>query len=174
MYAYLRLLRMMARHLFTRAKKFDSRHEHVWVMRPGLNDIDVYPEVNNGRHFVLFDLARYEVAMKIGLFRWVRKTRSAFVVAGSTIRYRHRLLPWRRTEIHTQLVGMDERFFYFHHKTVQRGKTCSIALVRTGVRRNGVVPPTEVMDGIGMPIEPFMEPWVAEWNDWDSRQADKT
>ena len=62
MYAYLRLLRMMARHLFTRAKKFDSRHEHVWVMRPGLNDIDVYPEVNNGRHFVLFDLARYEVA----------------------------------------------------------------------------------------------------------------
>ena len=72
------------------------------------------------------------------------------------------------------IITILKIIFYFHHKTVQRGKTCSIALVRTGVRRNGVVPPTEVMDGIGMPIEPFMEPWVAEWNDWDSRQADKT
>ena len=171
MYAYLRLLWMRGKHLFAKPKQLDPRQEHVWLMRPGLTDIDVYPEVNNGRHFVLFDLARYRLAMKIGLFRWVRTTRSAFVVAGSTIRYRHRLLPWRRTEIHTQMVGMDDRFFYFQHKTVQRDKTCSVALVRTGVRRKGVIPPTEVMEGIGMPLLPFMEPWVEEWNAWDDRQA---
>ena len=34
-----------------------------------------------------------------GTVPYVRRTKSAFVVGGSTIRYRHRLRPWRRTEI---------------------------------------------------------------------------
>ena len=62
---------------------------------------------------------------------------------------------------------MDERFFYFQQRTVQHGRTCSLALIRTGVRKKGVVPPVEVMTGIGLEVEPFTEPWVDEWNAWD-------
>ena len=111
MYAYLRLATMVLKNTFRKKEVFDHTTSYVWTFRPGLADLDVYPEVNNGRHFVLFDLARYDLALRTGLFRWVRKTRSAFVVAGSTIRYRHRLRPWRRTQILTDLVGMDDRFF---------------------------------------------------------------
>ena len=167
MYPYHRLFRLVVRHVLRRSEPIEPLAEHAWKVRPGLGDVDMYPEVNNGRHFVLFDLARYELAMRIGLFRWVRRTKSAFVVGGSTIRYRHRLRPWRRTEVKTQLVGMDERFFYFQQRTVQRGRTCSMALVRTGVRKNGVVPPSDVMAEIGLDVDPFMEPWVVDWNAWD-------
>lgn len=167
MYPYHRIVGLLLRHALRKQAPIDALAEHTFILRPGLGDADLYPEVNNGRHFVLFDLARYKLAMQIGLFRYVRRTKSAFVVGGSTIRYRHRLRPWRRTEIRTRLVGMDERFFYFQQRTVQHGRTCSLALIRTGVRKKGVVPPVEVMTGIGLEIEPFTEPWVDEWNAWD-------
>ncbi|MGB1432788.1 MAG: acyl-CoA thioesterase [Candidatus Poseidoniaceae archaeon] len=167
MYPYHRIAGLLMQHLLRRQSPIDPRAEHTFTLRPGLGDADLYPEVNNGRHFVLFDLARYKLAMQIGLFRYVRRTKSAFVVAGSTIRYRHRLRPWRRTEVRSRLVGMDDRFFYFQQRTFQGNRTCSLALIRTGVRKNGVVPPVEVMSAIGLDVEPFVEPWVAEWNAWD-------
>ena len=167
MYPYHRVFGLIFRHTFRRFEAIDPLAEHVFRIRPGFGDADLYPEVNNGRHFVLFDLARYQLAMRIGLFRWVRRTKSAFVVGGSTIRYRHRLRPFVKAEVRTRLVGMDERFFYFQQRTVQRGRTCSLALIRTGIRKNGVVRPAEVMAGIGLEVEPFVEPWVAEWNAWD-------
>ena len=167
MYPYHRIAGLFLRHAFRRQSPIDPLAEHTFTLRPGLGDVDLYPEVNNGRHFVLFDMARYNLAMQIGLYTYVRRTKSAFVVGGSTIRYRHRLRPWRRTQVCTRLVGMDDRFFYFQQRTVQRGRTCSLALIRTGVRKNGVVAPVDVMSGIGLEVKPFVEPWVAEWNGWD-------
>ena len=167
MYPYHRVIGLLVRHAFRRPEPIDPLAEYVFRIRPGLGDADLYPEVNNGRHFVLFDLARYQLALKIGLFRWVRRSKSAFVVGGSTIRYRHRLRPFVRAEVRSRLVGMDDRFFYFQQRTVQRGRTCSLALIRTGIRKKGVVAPAEVMAGIGLDIEPFVEAWVSEWNTWD-------
>lgn len=167
MYPYHRVIGLLVRHAFRRPEPIDPLAEYVFRIRPGLGDADLYPEVNNGRHFVLFDLARYQLALKIGLFRWVRRSKSAFVVGGSTIRFRHRLRPFVRAEVRSRLVGMDDRFFYFQQRTVQRGRTCSLALIRTGIRKNGVVAPAEVMAGIGLDIEPFVEAWVSEWNTWD-------
>ncbi len=171
MYAYLRLAVLFLKNAVRKREVFDPSTSYTWTFRPGLADLDVYPEVNNGRHFVLFDLARYDLALRTGLFHWVRKTRSAFVVAGSTIRYRHRLRPWRRTQIVTDLVGMDDRFFYFQQRTVQSGRTCSVALLRAGIRRGGAVHPKDVLEGMGLAIEPFMQPWVAAWNTWDDERA---
>ncbi|DAC37319.1 MAG TPA: acyl-CoA thioesterase [Candidatus Poseidoniaceae archaeon] len=167
MYPYHRVIGLLVRHAFRRPEPIDPLAEYVFRIRPGLGDADLYPEVNNGRHFVLFDLARYQLALKIGLFRWVRRSKSAFVVGGSTIRFRHRLRPFVRAEVRSRLVGMDDRFFYFQQRTVQRGRTCSLALIRTGIRKNGVVAPAEVMAAIGLDIEPFVEAWVSEWNTWD-------
>ena len=170
-YPYHRVIGLVLRRTIRRSSILDPLEEHVWTLRPGFGDIDLYPEVNNGRHFVFFDLARYDLALRIGLFRWVRRTRSAFVVGGSSIRYRHRLRPWRRTEIRTRLVGFDSRFFYFQQRSIQGERVCSSALVRTGIRRKGVIDPAEVLAGIGMDIAPFMEAWVHDWNQWDEERA---
>ena len=118
---------------------------------------------------MLFDLARYNLAMQIGLFRYVRRTKSAFVVGGSTIRYRHRLRPWRRTEIRTRLVGMDERFFYSNNgRCSMAGRARWPSFERVCARRAWS---PAVMTGIGLRIEPFTEPWVDEWNAWDDARS---
>ena len=63
-----RLALMVVKNTFRKREVFDHTTSYVWTFRPGLADLDVYPEVNNGRHFVLFDLARYDLAMRTGLF----------------------------------------------------------------------------------------------------------
>jgi len=170
-YPYFRVLRMGISNLFRTNKALDWREELHTTYRPLLGDLDVYPEVNNGRHFVLFDIARYELAFSIGLVRYVRKHKLAFVVGGSSIRYRKRVRPFRKAIIRTQLVGLDEKFFYFQQSIEQGGSVCSSALMRVGLRRKGgTAEPSEVMSDLGYDIEAFMESWVQEWADWDDQR----
>ncbi|MDA8594523.1 thioesterase family protein [Candidatus Poseidoniaceae archaeon] len=171
MYPYFRLFRMAVGSAFRKRKTVDWRGDFYTTYRPLIGDLDVYPEVNNGRHFVLFDLARYDLAFTIGLVKYVRKNRLAFVVGGSSIRYRKRLAPFRKVRIRTQLVGMDDKFFYFQHTTEQAGAVCSSALVRTALRmKGGTALPMEVMTALGFEANTFMEPWVQEWATWDDQR----
>ena len=41
---------------FQEEKEEKIDDEFIWKFRPGFGDIDLYPEVNNGRHFVLLTL----------------------------------------------------------------------------------------------------------------------
>lgn len=171
MYPYLRVLRMAIMQAFRRTKEVDWRAEFHTFYRPMIGDIDVYPEVNNGRHFVMFDIARYKLAFTIGLVRYTRKHKLAFVVGGSTIRYRKRVRPFRKTLIRTKLVGMDEKFFYFQHTVEQNKVVCSSALVRAGLRsKSGTALPTQVMTDLGFDAQPFMEAWAKQWADWDDKR----
>jgi acyl-CoA thioesterase FadM len=169
MYPFHRLVMIAGKHILSRRKKVeDVTQKYTFHFRPGLGDIDLYPEVNNGRHFVFCDLARYDFALKIGLVKYIKKEKYLFVVGGSTIRYRKRLRPFRKSKIDTKFVGFNEKFFYFHHAIQQNGAVSSSAIVRTGIRdKNGTINPEVVMKGLGFDVKPFMEPWVAEWINWD-------
>ena len=171
MYPYHRLLKMVIGNLFRKKQSFDINREYHWSFRPGLGDIDVYPEVNNGRHLVFCDLARYDIAFKIGLFKYVRKNKYAFVIGGSTIRYRKRLAPFRKATVRSKIVGFDEKFYYFQQTIEQKNEVKSSAVLRAGIRfKGGVAPPAEVMKDLGYDLQPFMEPWVLEWANWDNEQ----
>ena len=114
---------------------------------------------------LFFDLARYDLAIRMGLYKWVRKTKSAFVVAGSSIRYMHRVKPWRKSKIKTRLVGMDEHFFIF---TKKFGKEKVFFCSYTDwCRKKGAIPTKEVMTAMNLNLEQFMEEWVEQWAKWD-------
>ena len=169
MYPYHRLVKMVLRNMFRKQEVFDIDKEYLYHFRPGIGDIDLYPEVNNGRHLVFCDLARYDAAFRIGLFKYVRKNKYAFVIGGSTMRYRKRLAPFRKATVRSKIVGMDEKFYYFQQTIEQKGEVKSSALVRAGIRfKGGSALPRETMKNLGYDIEPFMEPWVVEWAKWDN------
>ena len=109
---------MILGNLFRKQEVFNIDKEYHFQFRPGFGDIDVYPEVNNGRHFVFCDLARYDIAFRIGLFRYVRKNKYAFVIGGSTMRYRKRLAPFRKSLDYDEKFKEQVRHYYqqFHAK----------------------------------------------------------
>ena len=97
------------------------------------------------------------------------KNKYAFVIGGSTMRYRKRLAPFRKATVRSKIVGFDEKFYYFQQTIEQKGEVKSSALIRAGIRfKGGSAPPREIMSDLGYELEPFMEPWVVEWAEWDN------
>ena len=163
MYPYLRLFQTLIKAKFGSSLSMDE--EGVLKMRVFFGDIDFYPELNNGRHLTLMDIGRLDLAERIGLLRIVHKQKWGFAVAGASVRYRHRLKAFKPFRLHTRIVAIDNRWFYFHQSTVRKGKIHSSALVRAGITSNqGLVPVKEVLDELGMSDwNPDMPKWVKAW-----------
>ena len=60
----------------------------ILKFRAGFFDIDPNGEVNNGRQLTLMDLGRYDMAVRTGLMKVVRKHKWGLAIGGSSVRYR--------------------------------------------------------------------------------------
>ena len=164
MYPYLRLLKLFVTKK-TR-KKLVIGDESILSMRVCLVDIDPFMELNNGRHLTMMDFGRFDLAMRSGLLSVVKKQSWGLVVAGTSVRYRHRLKLMQKYYLHSQVVGYDDLWFYFHQKTVRHGKIHSAALIRTAVTsKKGIVKTSEVLKVMGgyNNINPTIPDWVSAW-----------
>jgi acyl-CoA thioesterase FadM len=163
MYPYLRLAKVVAAASFGQSLTLDDvgrLRMLVWPL-----DIDVYPEMNNGRHLTIMDLGRVDFAIRTGILKKGHARGWGLVAAGASARFRHRLAPMRRFVLTTRLLGHDDRWFYFLHETEQGQRVCSSALVRVGLRsKEGLVPSDNVLEVLGTPEwKPAMPEWVLKW-----------
>lgn len=138
----------------------------ILKMRVFVGDIDIYPELNNGRHLTMMDMGRMDLAQRSGLLRIVHEQKWGFAVSGVSVRYRHRLKALNRFRLHTRIVATNGRWFYFHQYTMRKGKIHSSALVRAGITsKQGLVPVKNVLDAMGMADwNPGMPEWVQAWS----------
>lgn len=138
---------------------------HVMEMTCLPVDIDGFLEMNNGRILTLFDLGRFALAIRTGLWDVLRAQKWGLVVAGSTVRYRARITTFQKFEMRTRFLGWDERFLYLE-QAMWRGDTCcNHALLRTAVTANGrMAPVVDVAKALGVEGEsPVLPDWVLAW-----------
>lgn len=163
MYPYFRAIRWMVSSSFKEKldDPFESTniHSRVWFA-----DIDVYPELNNGRHLSLMDLGRYNHGNRMGLFSILRKNKWGLMVAGNFTRYRRRLKLFQKFTLETEIVGYDERWFYFYQKTKVKGIIHSSALIRTAITsKEGLIPSAKLVKEMGIDFKPSIPSWVTKW-----------
>jgi len=170
MYPYFRLAKVIVFGLAGRRQKFGDAGALRMFVWP--TDIDVYPEMNNGRHLTLMDLGRFDLAIRSGLFKVVHQNGWSFVAAGASVRFRNPLAPLRFFALRTKPVGHDLRWFYFLQETVQGGKVCSSVLIRGGIRaKNGLVPAEDVLEAMGRSDwNPEIPDWVMSWIEADDKR----
>ena len=168
MYPYLRLARIM---LSARAKPrlglFDT---HVMTMRCLPHDLDGFFEMNNGRVLTLYDLGRFALSMRTGLWDVLKREGWGLVVAGASVRYRARITGLQRFELRTRLLGWDARFFYIE-QGMWRGQTCcNHALLRAGITQAGrLAPVADVARAMGHDgVAPALPDWVVAWAEADA------
>jgi acyl-CoA thioesterase FadM len=163
MYPYLRVARVLVRAAFRPHAGLDDAGQLALRVWP--SDIDVYPEMNNGRFWTLMDLGRYDLAFRMGLMQMARRRGWFFVVAGGSIRYRRRLPPFARFVLRTRLVGHDGRWFYFVQEFVHRDRIAAQAVVRAGLRtKTAAIPSTTVLGAVGREDwAPTLPDWVKAW-----------
>lgn len=128
-------------------------------------DLDPFLEMNNGRVLTLYDLGRFNLAIRIGLIKVIKQNKWGLVVAGSTVMYRRRIRIFDRVTIRTQIAGIDDRWVYIQQSMWVKGQSCSSVLLRTGVTEKGRVIDTQrVSEALGVESIHFAEnPWLNAW-----------
>ena len=167
MYPFLRLSALMLSE--GRKPRIGVFDMHVLPMRCLPNDLDGFFEMNNGRILTLYDLGRFGMAIRMGLWEVLKREGWGLVVAGSSVRYRARITGLQRFELRTRLLGWDARFFYIE-QGMWRGETCcNHALLRTGVTEAGRLAPTDrVAEALGHDgAPPALPGWAAAWVEAD-------
>ena len=176
MYPFIRLGTITTRALL---KRFTGQRLHLEEtseihLRCNLNDIDNFLELNNGRIFTLFDLARTDFAIRSGLGKQLLRHRWGLVVAGSTIQYRRRVR-WRESIcIKTRIAAIDERWIYVEQSMWSQDRLCSSALLRTAVTYLSTGKPVPVREVLhALDYDKWTRPadeWVQAWIDADKKR----
>lgn len=128
-------------------------------------DLDLNLHLNNARYLNFMDLGRVDVLLAGGLGFWERKGRQP-LVALSFCRYFKPLGPFQSFELHTRLVGLDEKWFYFEQRFMRRGRLHALGAVKgLIVDKKGPVPTRELFSAVGLeqPPSPELPAWMAEW-----------
>jgi len=163
MYPYLRTFKWVVLS-GSKPKITDPLTPSRMTSRVWLSDIDLYPELNNGRHLTIMDLGRYCHGVRMGLLKVLRKNNWGLMVAGNFTRYRRRIKFLQKFTLESSIVGYDERWFYFYQKTLRGGKIHSSALIRTAVTsKEGLVPSKLVAEKMGLEFKPHVPDWVQKW-----------
>ena len=172
MYPYFRLLRVLSRARLSRRLDFDSVSTLTFRAWPG--DIDVFPEMNNGRQLTVMDLGRFDLGVRTGLMSLAHRRKWGFAVAGASVRYRKRIHLFKRFTLQSRLLGHDGRWFYFLQEYRCRSTLCSSALIRAGVTsKKGLVPTVEVLQAMGSEDwNPLLPDWVKAWIEADEMRPE--
>ena len=167
MYPYFRIAKMLVAGRFKPKLTITDKSVLKMCVWPG--DIDVFLELNNGRHLTMMDFGRFDLAARSGLLKTVKENSWGLAVAGASVRYRHRLKLFQKYELHSEVIGHDDKWIYFHQKTIRKGRIHSAALIRTAVTsKNGIVKVEKVLKTIGnIGKIPLLPDWVKAWAEAD-------
>lgn len=129
-------------------------------------DIDLLGHMNNGRYASLFDLGRYDLLIRAGIWDVFRRRGWYAVVASASITFRKSLALWQRFTVESRLLGHDDRSVYLMHRAVVDGEVYAEIIVRARFlrRSGGVVPHEELFEALHRPDNlPDLPSWVTEW-----------
>ncbi|MFJ4046234.1 acyl-CoA thioesterase [Microbacterium sp. NPDC089987] len=129
-------------------------------------DIDILRHMNNGRYLSLFDLGRWDLLIRTGLFDAMNSRGWYAVVSSETVTFRKSLQLWQRFDVESRFVGHDEKAVFLEHRAVVDGEVYARVIVRSRMLRRGggIVSNEELFAAVGKPAGlPEVEPWIHDW-----------
>jgi acyl-CoA thioesterase FadM len=163
MYPLVRLFASSFRAALSKTIGMDAVCETTFRCMPW--DIDIFLEMNNGRILTLYDLGRFDLSIRTGLVKVLKKKRWGLVVAGSTVRYRRRIKMFDKVSMRTKVVGFEGRWIYVEQSMWVKGQAASSVLLRVGVTGKGkAIQSDKVLEAMGIPNwKPEPSGWVKSW-----------
>jgi acyl-CoA thioesterase FadM len=129
-------------------------------------DLDLVGHMNNGRYGSLFDLGRFDLLIRTGIWDVFRERGWYAVVANETITFRKSLELWQPFIVESRLLGHDDKSAYLMHRAVVKGEVYAEMIVRARFlrRSGGIVSHEELFEALHRPDNlPELAPWVLEW-----------
>jgi len=129
-------------------------------------DLDILQHMNNGRYLSLFDLGRWDLLIRTGMFDEMKRRGWYAVVSSETITFRKSLQLWQRFDIESRLMGHDDRTIFLEHRAVVDGEVYARVIVRSRMlrRTGGKVSHEELFGAVGHPEGvPDVPGWIHDW-----------
>ncbi|TLM85359.1 acyl-CoA thioesterase [Pseudarthrobacter sp. NamE2] len=128
-------------------------------------DIDIAMHVNNGMYLSLMDLGRFDLMVRSGVWKRMRRRGWSPVVAAETISFRKSLQLWQQYTIETRIIGLDAKAIYFEQRMVADGEIYARAYIATRlVTKAGPVGLEDIFREFGAPPADLVLPaWLHEW-----------
>ncbi|MFJ2552304.1 acyl-CoA thioesterase [Microbacterium sp. NPDC087591] len=129
-------------------------------------DIDILRHMNNGRYLSLFDLGRWDLLIRTGLFDAMNARGWYAVVSSETVTFRKSLELWQRFDVQSRFVGHDEKALFLEHRAVVDGEVYAKVIVRARMlrRSGGTVSHEELFGALGKPEGlPEIDEWIHDW-----------
>ena len=135
-------------------------------LRAWPNDLDLNNHVNNGRYLSLADLGRIDWFLRTGLLQLAMRHRALPVVGDVIAKFRRELRAFQAFEIHSRLLGWDERWGFLEHRFVREGRVFGVVAVRGMFRGpSGPVRPSELLAAVDAPAtSPALPEWLLAWH----------
>jgi acyl-CoA thioesterase FadM len=135
-------------------------------MRAWPNDLDLNMHMNNGRYFSAADIGRIDWWLRTSIWRRARAKGWRPMAGDANARFSRALQVFERFELHSRLIGWDEKWMFAEHRFMQRDNVVATVLVRylwhgAGEKHS----PADVLALVGHtePSPPLPE-WVLDWN----------
>jgi len=140
-------------------------------------DLDLLGHMNNGVYLSIFDLGRFDLLIRSGLWDIFDGLGWYPVVNNETISFRKSLRLWQRFTVESRVIGFDDRAVYIEQRVVVKGEVYTKAIVRGRFlkKTGGVVSVDELIEAIGaVPDGVRIEEWMVRWADEVSLPSTKS
>jgi acyl-CoA thioesterase FadM len=130
------------------------------------HDLDLWGHVNGGRYLTLSDLGRLDFSIRTGLFAVVRRHRWTMPMGAAALRFRRPLRLFHTCELHTRLLGWDDKWGYMETRFVRNDRTVATVVNKAMVRGpDGTIFPKQLLrllgfDGGLLPVPEHIRRWV--------------
>lgn len=141
-----------------RPRLVPPRGVSVLAFRVWPTDLDLSAHMNNGRYWTLMDLGRFDLMLRSGLWKAVRRHRWMPVVTAAKIRFRREMRLFRPFRLETRIVAWAETWLVMEHRIVSKARdgsevVAAISLVRAGLydrAAKAFVPVDRMMAEVGV------------------------
>ncbi len=164
---FFRLIRIII-HAFYRPK-LHFMDRSIVTFRVCLFDLDINRHMTNSRYLSIMDLGRTDLLIRTGMGKLAWKKKWGSVLGSATIRWRRGLTLFQKYELHTHVVGWDNKWFYLDQKILSDGHVVSHAIVKAiFVKKGGSLMAKDIVEmvvGDEMSAEsPPIPETILHWN----------
>lgn len=114
-----------------------------------INDLDLNLHMNNGRFLTICDLNRFDLFIRTGLLKVMRKNRWSPLISEHTMEYKKSLKLFQKYVVTMQITHWDDKFFYATHQFIKDNKVVASGTSKAVIRsRDGIVPTAQVLAAV--------------------------
>lgn len=161
----IRLLRVFLHSFFRPPLDFFETSVVFFKVIP--TDLDLNLHMTNSRYFSLMDLGRLDLILRSKGRTLIFKKKWQAVLGASYVRFRRALNCFQKVELHSRIIGWDEKWFYIEQRIFSKGQLITVAILKAVfISSKGSVPTEKVFSELKVVLEkerltPVIKQWLA-------------